>query len=77
MKRTITERFDAQGRLLERVVVETDELPSVIGWPNSDTFTAPNVTDHYTSCPCNPANGGSGICGCVLGGSQITCSALS
>jgi len=26
-----------------------------------------------SKCPCNPALGGSGICGCVLG-SQITCS---
>jgi len=25
------------------------------------------------SCPCMPENGGSGICGCVLGGVQITC----
>lgn len=25
------------------------------------------------SCPCNPANGGSGICGCVLSGLRITC----
>jgi hypothetical protein len=25
------------------------------------------------SCPCRPENGGSGVCGCVLGGPQITC----
>lgn len=25
-------------------------------------------------CPCRPENGGSGICGCVMGGMQITCS---
>jgi hypothetical protein len=25
------------------------------------------------TCPCNPARGGSGICGCVLSGITITC----
>ena len=25
------------------------------------------------NCPCNPANGGSGMCGCVMTGPIITC----
>lgn len=29
--------------------------------------------DYARGCPCNPANGGSGVCGCILGGPQITC----
>lgn len=33
--------------------------------------------DRTAGCPCRPENGGSGICGCILGGPQITCSALS
>jgi hypothetical protein len=26
-----------------------------------------------SSCPCRPENGGSGICGCILGGPRVTC----
>jgi hypothetical protein len=29
-------------------------------------------TSHYDTCSCNPKNGGSGICGCVLGSSTVT-----
>jgi hypothetical protein len=29
--------------------------------------------DPTRSCPCRPENGGSGICGCTLGGPQVTC----
>lgn len=32
------------------------------------------LTAGTRNCPCRPENGGSGICGCVLGGPQITCS---
>jgi hypothetical protein len=31
------------------------------------------VVDRTAGCPCRPENGGSGICGCVLGGLRITC----
>ena len=24
-------------------------------------------------CPCNPANGGSGVCGCINGAPRVTC----
>lgn len=26
-----------------------------------------------STCPCNPERGGSGICGCIMGGPTITC----
>jgi hypothetical protein len=29
--------------------------------------------DRTASCPCRPENGGSGICGCIMGGMTITC----
>lgn len=29
--------------------------------------------DRTSGCPCRPENGGSGVCGCVLGGMRITC----
>jgi hypothetical protein len=31
-------------------------------------------TDRMSTCPCRPENGGSGVCGCILGGPTVTCS---
>lgn len=37
-------------------------------------LSAPQPTVTYAEqCPCNPARGGSGVCGCILGGTRITC----
>lgn len=30
-------------------------------------------TDRMAHCPCRRENGGSGVCGCTLGGPQVTC----
>lgn len=30
-------------------------------------------SDRTAGCPCRPENGGSGVCGCILGGPQVTC----
>lgn len=29
--------------------------------------------DPQAACPCRPENGGSGVCGCILAGRQVTC----
>jgi hypothetical protein len=29
--------------------------------------------DPTGSCSCRPENGGSGVCGCILGGLKVTC----
>jgi hypothetical protein len=29
--------------------------------------------DRMAGCPCRPENGGSGVCGCTLGGPEVTC----
>lgn len=29
--------------------------------------------DRMHGCPCKPENGGSGVCGCILGGPSVTC----
>lgn len=34
---------------------------------------SPTPTDRTAGCPCRPENGGNGVCGCTLGGPQITC----
>lgn len=43
-------------------------------YPRQALFTYPyNTTTGSTrNCACRPENGGSGICGCVLGGPTIT-----
>jgi len=38
-----------------------------------DNFKRDNWSDARQSCPCRPENGGSGICGCILGGFRVTC----
>ena len=40
-----------------------------------DVIDAPRPVDRMAGCPCRKENGGSGICGCVLGGMTITCRA--
>lgn len=35
-------------------------------------YVAPAPVDRTAGCSCRPENGGSGICGCILGGMQIT-----
>lgn len=38
--------------------------PYAPGWSWSGT-----TTSHFDRCPCNPKNGGSGVCGCILNAS--------
>jgi hypothetical protein len=33
--------------------------------------------EYIARCPCNPANGGSGICGCVIPGDGVWCNQLT
>lgn len=33
----------------------------------------PAACNPTRTCPCRPENGGSGVCGCTLGGPRITC----
>jgi hypothetical protein len=37
-----------------------------------DATDAP--ANRTAGCPCRPENGGSGVCGCIMGGATITCS---
>lgn len=42
----------------------------------SSPFSISPNTDFYETCPCNPKNGGSGICNCILSGSVVTYSVV-
>lgn len=37
------------------------------------SMTQSHPVDRTAGCPCRPENGGSGVCGCIMGGPQITC----
>ena len=53
---------------------ESDKQPtSILGYPGS-TLTIPSIPDevlYADLCPCNPKNGGSGICGCTIGNTMV------
>lgn len=42
-------------------------------WKGNGTITVPNddLVPYHTICGCNPANGGSGICGCIMGNKMV------
>jgi len=43
-----------------------------IGVPNQyDWSGIPDKVPYGQICPCNPANGGSGICGCTMGNQMV------
>lgn len=42
-----------------------------------DDLDAPAPVDRMAGCPCRKENGGSGVCGCILGGTTITYSTAS
>ena len=35
-------------------------------------YKLPDKVPYHTICGCNPANGGNGICGCVIGNQMIS-----
>lgn len=44
---------------------------------NPPTELKPYISGEWTArtqnCPCRRENGGSGVCGCILGGPKVTC----
>lgn len=63
----------SRGDLLRRIAYlydlldRADDIPAPVG----DRWK-PETEDRTRSCPCRPENGGSGVCGCILGGPRIT-----
>lgn len=68
MKRTTTEKYDGKGRLIERMVVEEEEVPANVVLPYIPYLPSPYVQMGGCSA-CSQ----SGICNCILGSGQITC----
>lgn len=55
----------------EDILRRVGELLRLLGPPQQYDLRSPY--DRTAGCPCRPENGGSGMCGCTLGGPQITC----
>lgn len=58
---------------LRMQIANLTRLPNVYPALPQPYIPTPNTWEDtwYSRCPCNPANGGSGICGCVRPG-QVT-----
>lgn len=53
---------------------ETNLTDINIYYPYRETLTFTNIPPACQNCPNHPSNGGSGICHCILGGYDFTCS---
>lgn len=58
---------------LQAAIEELEAEPMKCCPPNTSPGMWTVPARDTSGCPCNPARGGSGVCGCILGGSQITC----
>lgn len=61
--------LEARLAAAEARIAKLEAKPAIpcIG-PSVPYYFPSSTSNPIDSCPCNPANGGSGVCGCVLGG---------
>ena len=61
-------------RLIDLYESDKEQPTSILGYPGS-TLTVPCSTPdevlYVDVCPCNPKNGGSGICNCTIGNTMV------
>ena len=68
---------DAVAQIREEIFIlidlyEEDRTSEVNNFtPQTILVGQPDEVLYGSICPCNPANGGSGICGCVMGNSMV------
>ncbi len=67
----ICQRCDA--RWLGRHTCSIEDIQRRIHSLQAEIDRLRQPQDGTALCPCRPENGGSGVCGCILGGPQITC----
>lgn len=59
-------------KIVKRSVERTIVNPAKITY-SSTTIPIENVPENCRNCSNHPSNGGSGICNCILGGTEVTC----
>jgi hypothetical protein len=68
---------DAVAQIREEIFIlidlyEEDRTSEVNNFtPQTILVGQPDEVPYGSICPCNPANGGSGICGCVMGNRMV------
>ena len=65
IKDTLKTVEDKKGVLLN------PEYPCMPVTPNAPDVSNEKLVPYNTICGCNPANGGSGICGCIMGNKLV------
>ena len=58
-------------QLLDMLMAKPVSVPMMPTYPKPPNYSP--GTSFYDRCSCNPKNGGSGVCGCTLGGTRVTC----
>lgn len=68
---TISQFKDSILRLID--LYDRDSLPinNPYPWVRNDSIPKDGKVPYWTKCSCNPANGGSGICGCVMANKMV------
>jgi hypothetical protein len=57
---------DIIGQLLNKpYIIDTDKLPL------TDYNGVPDMVPFHETCSCNPSNGGSGICSCIMANKMV------
>jgi len=69
----IRDSFLSMAELLNNIK-NGEESPKIsFDQPNLfESYKNDDLVPYHTICGCNPANGGSGICGCVMGNKLVT-----
>lgn len=65
MKR-IREKYE---EIENKKFIDNIKIPTELDWMDLSGSKTPRT--YGDICPCNPKNGGSGICGCVIGNQEI------
>jgi len=73
-RKSLKKQLDALERIRDDNSIPHDE--NTQSWEKSHPSgfsirSEPDEVPYASICPCNPANGGSGICGCVMGGKMV------
>jgi hypothetical protein len=50
---------------------DNDKEQIINFYPNPTLVGNPDKVPYFTICSCNPANGGSGICGCTMANTMV------
>lgn len=63
------------GRLPRTISVETPDIhfEHMLDWRQSDPLSSGYIPEACKTCSNHPSNGGSGICHCIMGITQIKC----